>query len=128
MEDALGYLFEKRRLQEPLWAIVRREDGAYLGTISATIDRPNRIADLGILIGARGCSRQGYGGEAWCSAMRYLIESGMRKIEAGAMETNTAMIRIFETSMRIEGRRPAHFWDGRRTVDLILAGYLSDRI
>lgn len=93
-----------------------------IGTISAYRDHLNNIADVGILLNPQVYGK-GYGTEAWQAVCDWLLESGMRKVEAGAMETNTGMLKIFErTGMTIEGRREGHFMFEGSPVALIQAG------
>lgn len=82
----------------------------FIGTISAHIDRPNSVADVGILIGDKSVWGKGYGTEAWIAFCNALFESGIRKIEAGTMAANIGMTRIFlKSGMTFEGFRDNHF-------------------
>lgn len=90
--------------------------GEMVGTITAHVDKHNKVADMGILIGDK--QGQGYGTEAWTALMEHLFGAGIRKIEAGCVDQNQAMIRVFEHSgMYREGCRMNHF---------ILSGYPDD--
>lgn len=101
------------------------DDDCFVGTISAIIANPYGVADLGILIG-KGFQRKGYGLAAWRLFLSLLSQQGIRKVEAGCMSDNTAMIRICELShMKPEGTRKHHFTAGiGGTSDLILYGEL----
>lgn len=84
--------------------------GNLIGSITAFVDKNNKIADMGILIGDESVWGMGYGTEAWIRLMDYLLNTGTRKIEAGCMELNQGMIAIFKKSgMRYEGCREQHF-------------------
>jgi ribosomal-protein-alanine N-acetyltransferase len=97
-----------------------------IGTITAHVDKYNSLADIGILIGDMSAWGQGLGTEAWKAMMDHLIGHGIRKIEAGAMESNIGMIRIFtKTGMREEGRRPGHFFHDNKYTDLVQYGKLQ---
>src|SRR4051812_27782950 len=85
-------------------------ESVMIGTISAHIDEPNRVANVGILIGDRCNQRKGFGHEAWAGLCNALCESGIRKIEAGCMEINRPMMRLcLHYGMMEEGRQDNHF-------------------
>ena len=80
-----------------------------IGTVAASIDSNNQIADLGILIGDREEWGKGYGTEAWRGAVDHLFCT-VRKVEAGCMAVNHGMRKIcMNTGMKMEGIRDAHF-------------------
>jgi len=84
--------------------------GRDIGTISAYHDLPNKITEMGILIGDKTAWRQGYGLEAWQAVMAYLFTSDIRKVEAGCMADNHAMRRIMlKSGMTLEGVQIDHF-------------------
>lgn len=86
-----------------------------IGTITAHIDTNNNIADMGIMIGDTQVWGEGFGTEAWQAMMSYLFNHiGIRKIEAGCMDLNRAMVGIFKNSgMKKEGIRKDHFINSR---------------
>jgi RimJ/RimL family protein N-acetyltransferase len=96
-----------------LWGIYRVDTGNYIGNLSARHDDPNDVTDVGIMIGEPGSLRQGLGREAWMAACDWLLnrESGnVRKLEAGCMKSNEAMLRIIRGSKFVqEGELPGHF-------------------
>ena len=84
--------------------------GKFIGTMAAYVDRENSVADLGILIGDKEYWGKGLGTEAWQAFCDYLINNGIRKIEAGMMGCNFGMVKICrKTHMEEEGRRWSHF-------------------
>ena len=102
-----------------VWGIVSGFD--HIGNITARIDQFNDTADIGILIGERGCWGQGYGAEAWRAVCDYML-TRVRKVEAGTMGCNAGMLRVFhKTGMVIEGHRRAHFMVDGQPVDLTMA-------
>jgi len=106
-----------------LWAIVEKQQRlGHIGNINSAVDAPNRTADIAILIGDRKAWRQGLGAEAWTAAVDYLLGAGgMRKVTAGAMAENKAMLKIMENAgMAEEGRRRGQFVLDGRAVDAIL--------
>jgi RimJ/RimL family protein N-acetyltransferase len=106
------------------WAIEIGDTGEHVGNLTASIDVPNRVADLGILLGERAAWGQGFGAEAWIGALRHLLgPAGLRKVEGGAMAENAAMIAIFHRAgMHREGLRRGHFLLDGRAVDMALYG------
>ncbi len=94
-----------------LWAIERLEDGAHIGNIHADIDARNGLADVAVLIGDRDVWGHGYGLEAWNAVLGWLLTDGeIRKVVAGCMKSNVAMVRIMQKSaMSPDGERKAHF-------------------
>jgi ribosomal-protein-alanine N-acetyltransferase len=92
-----------------------------IGTISAHVDEPNSVADVGILIGERRVWGKGFGTEAWKAFCDHLLGNGIRKIEAGCMGINFGMIHVFrKTGMHEEGRRSGHFLVGNELVDMTM--------
>jgi [ribosomal protein S5]-alanine N-acetyltransferase len=113
------------------WAVLVKDSPlGHIGNLNAHVDRANRLADVGILIGERRAWRRGYGLEAWRAVCGYLLgEAGLRKVTAGAMAANTAMLRIMENSGMIEdGRRIRHYLLDGREVDIVHAALFADPI
>ena len=112
-----------------LWAIIEKEQGfGHIGNINTNVDAPNRTADIAILIGDKRAWSQGLGGEAWNAVVNYLLgPAGMRKVTAGAIAENKAMVAIMRASgMAEEGRRRNQMLLGDRPVDVIITGRLAD--
>lgn len=81
-----------------------------IGTISARIDWPNQVANVGIMIGDHSKWRMGFGFEAWKGLCDKLLEGNVRKIEAGCMSCNRSMMSICSRyGMMEEGRQEDHF-------------------
>ena len=110
------------------WFILTREAGAIIGTVSAYIDLPNAVADVGILIGDRLYWQGGYGGEAFAGVIGWLFSSqGVRKVNAGAMASNKGMIGVMrKVGMIEEGRRRRYYLQGDSEVDMILATVFAE--
>jgi RimJ/RimL family protein N-acetyltransferase len=98
-------------------------DDVLIGTITAIVDRNNRVANVGILIG-KGFGGNEHGYEAWAMLCNSLFEhQGMRRIEAGCMALNMPMIKIMRRyGMKEEGRRMSHFMVDGAYSDLVLYG------
>lgn len=107
-----------------LFAIIDIKSKKHIGNINAYIDVNNKVADIGILISQGG---KGYGLCAWNQMINLLFSSkhNMRKITAGTMAINEAMIKIFKKSgMKLEYIRPKHFIYEKKLVDMI--GYYKE--
>ena len=113
-----------------LWAMIVRDDPSlgHIGNIAAYLDRANGIADVTILIGEPAAQGRGYASDAWLAACDWLFEkAGMRKITAGTMETNAAMLAIMKRAGMVEdGRRARHFLQGGGEVDLVYAALFRE--
>ena len=98
----------------------------FIGTITAYIDKPNLVADVGILIGEKNEWGKGYGSEAWQAFCDLLLVTEVRKIEAGCMSINLGMISICEEyGMFEEGRRADHFIVEGKPYDMVQYGRLQ---
>ncbi|MBO6947064.1 MAG: GNAT family N-acetyltransferase [Rhodospirillales bacterium] len=104
-----------------LWAIERRDDDTHIGNIHADIDTINSLADVAILIGNRYAWGHGFGLEAWDAVLGWLLnEYKVRKVVAGCMESNTAMLRIMQKSaMTPDGERKAHYLLDGQPEDIV---------
>lgn len=67
---------------------------AFIGTVSVLFDMPNKCADLGILIGDRDVWGNGYGREAWQTAMKYAHSMGAERVTCGFREDNSRMLHL----------------------------------
>jgi [ribosomal protein S5]-alanine N-acetyltransferase len=106
-ESSLAYLQSFDGTPNLFLSIRRRSDGLALGTMTAYLAEPHGTADMGILIGERACWGQGYGLDAWQALLDWLLrDRGLRKVTAGTLECNAAMLRLMEKSgMHHEGSR-----------------------
>ncbi len=73
-------------------------DGAFVGTAKAGhVSWHAGTADIGIMIGRRDRWGRGLGGDAVSTLCEHLFERvGLRKLTAGAMAINPAVVRLFE--------------------------------
>ncbi|HXC40619.1 MAG TPA: GNAT family N-acetyltransferase [Burkholderiales bacterium] len=111
------------------WAMVAKEASlGHIGNMNAYVDAPNGVADVGILIGERTSWGRGYGLEAWTAVCRFLLGSGLRKITAGTLATNTGMLTIMDRAGMVEdGRRALQcLWEGS-PVDICHRALFADR-
>lgn len=101
-------------------------DTGPIGSISATVDEMNEVADIGILIGDRNQWLKGYGFSAWSTVCDVLLATKVRKIEGGCMSLNYGMRSIMEKyGMQLEGRRREHFRIGNHLDDCVFYGKLK---
>lgn len=105
------------------WAIVLKDGNKHIGNINAYVDVINNIADIGILIGAKEMWGKGYGIEAWNAVCKFLFDSiKVRKITAGTISTNKAMLGIMrKAGMVDDGRRIRHVLFEGSEVDVVHA-------
>lgn len=98
-----------------------------IGTMTATFDKPNSIANIGIMLGEKSQWGHGYGQEAWSSFCDELFREGVRKIEAGCMSINYRMMGICQHyGMVEEGRQDKHFVFGEGFTDLVHWGKFNE--
>jgi len=108
------------------WAIETDALG-HVGNINAYVDEPNRVADVGILVGHRESWGKGIGLEAWMLVCSYLfMERGLRKVTAGTSANNVGMRRIMEKSgMVVDGVRSRHLMIDGQEVDVVYAAIFA---
>jgi ribosomal-protein-alanine N-acetyltransferase len=94
---------------ENIFVSIRTIAGTAIGTMTAYRNPNHSTADLGIMIGDRSMQGKGAGLEAWALLAGWLLGPGeTRKITAGMLDCNLAMIKLAERSgMTLEGRRVA---------------------
>jgi RimJ/RimL family protein N-acetyltransferase len=115
-ESSLDYLRSFEGSPNKFWAIYRRSDRLYIGTMTAYVDRAAGSADIGILVGHAEGRGKGFGREAWGLAMDYLFRvEGVEKVIGGTSALNAAMVRVFHYwQMRLEEvEKDAEMIDGR---------------
>ena len=90
-----------------LFLSVKTLDGRAIGTMTVFRSVPHGTADVGIMIGERSCWGGGYGQDAWDTLLGWLlVQPGIRKVTAGTLACNVAMVRLMERSgMTLEGVR-----------------------
>jgi RimJ/RimL family protein N-acetyltransferase len=121
LESCRAYVESFADSPSGLWAMLTRQ-GGHVGNVTATVDAPNAVAELGILIGERSHWGRGLATQAWTALADHIFRArGLRKLVAGAMAENAAMLRVAEKlGMRQDGRRARHFLLDGREVDAVL--------
>ncbi len=120
-ETSQAYLASFNESTNHFLAICDRHLGAMLGTMTVYRSIPHGTADVGIMLGECQVWGQGIGAEAFCLVVSTLKTSGaIRKITAGAMVANQAMVHIMEKAgMQLEAtRRAQELLDGE-PVDVV---------
>ena len=109
--------------------IERNEDGVCIGTMTAYHSRQHGTVNVGILVGRRAEWGQGFGQDAWNTLLAWLLDRDcVRKVTAGTMRSNVAMVRVMEHSgMLLEAVRPQQELLDGVPQDLLYYGKFSDR-
>jgi len=104
--------------------IVRRRDGLMVGTMTAYVSLHHRTVDMGIMVGCRSVWGHGIGQDAWNTLLYWLLEQEfVRKVTAGTMRCNVAMVHIMERSaMTLEAVRPQQELLNGEAQDIVYYG------
>lgn len=103
------------------WAMIEQNLGlGHIGNINAYVDTRHLVADVGILIGEKHAWGKGYAFEAWWAVCNYLFADGIRKITAGTLSVNHAMLKVMrKAGMKPDGCRIRQcLWEGE-AVDIV---------
>lgn len=98
-----------------------KKDGLLIGTATIYVNNDYKTCSAGIMVGPD-CAGNGFGKIAWALLIGEVASSlGIRKVKAGTLRENIAMLRIFETSgMELEAvLKDEAIRDGKPT-DIIL--------
>jgi [ribosomal protein S5]-alanine N-acetyltransferase len=106
-ETSLRYLHSFAGTPNYFLSVTSLQSGAALGTMTAYVSQVHGTADMGILMGNRAQWGKGYGLDAWRTLMAWLLQArSLRKVTAGTLDCNAAMLRLMEKSgMAFEGAR-----------------------
>jgi len=110
---------------EMTFAICLVEGNRHVGNCGlVAIDRDNRTATLGILIGERDCRGKGFGAEAIRVLCRFAFEEmDLRKIRLDAHAENAAALKTYErVGFRREGILREEVYRNGRPVDVVRMG------
>jgi len=107
-ESCEAYLASFSGTQNRFIKIEQKHDGSFVGTMTAYVSVPHRTVDVGILLGCTTVWGKGVGQDAWNTLLGWLLnQPAVRKVTAGAMRCNEAMVKIMERSgMIFEAVRP----------------------
>ncbi|MDF1748827.1 MAG: GNAT family protein [Alphaproteobacteria bacterium] len=97
-DEIVSYCRAKIADPDTLFFALVAKDGGFAGTVKAgPIDRYAAIADVGIMIGRKELWGQGLAYEMLGLLCHHLFEQeSLRRLTAGSMAINPAMIRVFE--------------------------------
>ena len=98
-ETCRAYLASFSESQNLFLAILMRDSGKMVGTMTAYVAASHGTADMGLLVGDRTQWGKGVGLDAWQTLMDYLLrDCQARKVTGGTVCCNIGMIRIMERS------------------------------
>jgi RimJ/RimL family protein N-acetyltransferase len=107
------------------WAIVRIQDGAFLGeAVVHDLDPDNETAGYRLFLAAPHVFGLGYGTEVTRLVVDHALHGvGLHRLELEVFEHNPRAQRVYEKSgFVLEGRRrEALLWEGRRYDSLVMA-------
>lgn len=106
-ESSFTYLASFEGSDNLFLSIKESQSGESIGTMTAYRNPHHRTCDVGIMIGNRAYWGGGYGQEAWNLLTNWLLsEGGVRKLTAGCLSANRAMVTLMERSgMELEAVR-----------------------
>jgi RimJ/RimL family protein N-acetyltransferase len=111
-----------------LFAVVRRDDGAHVGNAGLHgIDRVDRLAELGLVIGAPGDWDHGYGSETVGLLCRHAFGAlGLHRVQLSCYANNPRGLAVYtRLGFVLEGRRRAARWIEGTWVDELVLGLLA---
>ena len=130
LESCRAYLASYAGTDHYFWALVARDPAlGHVGNINAYLDPRHQLADVGILVGERALWGRGYGREAWCAVVDFLIrDRGLRKVTGGTLSVNRGMLAILDASGMVDDgrRRRHHRMDDGELVDVVYAAAFRD--
>ena len=129
LESCKNYWESFKGSPDQFWAIVLNDSkNTHIGNLTITIDESHNTADIGILIGEQSIWGKGFGLEAWKAMCNYLLmDKKIRKVTAGTIEENIAMLKIMQKSnMKEDGRRKGHNLFENKEVDIVYAALFNE--
>lgn len=128
-DSCLKYLATFEGTKNRFVKIIQKTNGAMIGTMTAYADLNHTTVDLGILIGRQEVWGRGLGLDSWTTFLNWLlITGGVRKVTAGTMGINAAMVRIMEKSgMLLEAVRCGQELLDGKPQDLVFYGKFAPK-
>jgi RimJ/RimL family protein N-acetyltransferase len=104
-----------------LFLKVLNSSGVMVGTLTVYIDVNHKVHHCGILVDPNAAKR-GFGRKAWMALTHHICPNlGARKVVAGTLESNIAMIKLFEISeMNFEARLCDEKQYGGKLYDVLI--------
>lgn len=129
LESCREYWLSFQKTPNYFWAMELKDASVrHIGNLNAYVTPAHGLADVGILLGDRSTHGQGYATEAWLGVCDFLLrELGLRKVTAGTIAPNQAMLGVMrKTGMVEDGRRVRQqIWEGQ-LVDVIHAALFRE--
>jgi RimJ/RimL family protein N-acetyltransferase len=96
--------------------------------MTAYVSKPHQTVDIGIMVGRRAVWGGGIGQDAWNTLVSWFLRQGsIRKVTAGTMQSNGAMIKIIERSgLLLEAVRPKQELLNGLPQDILYYGKFRD--
>ncbi len=120
-QTSLAYLQSFVGTENLFLTISLKNDEKYVGTMSAYICSAHETADMGIMIGDKTSWGSGVGGDAWATALSFLLDKvRVRKVTGGALASNKGMVKIMLNSgMKPDGVRVSQELVDRQSQDIL---------
>lgn len=110
-------------------AIIEKATDRHVGNIKlGGIDWIHRVANIGVIIGAKDCWGKGYASEAIALISAYAFKKlNLHKVWAGCYSNNLGSIKAFQKAGFIEEaiQRKHYFYDGNY-IDIVLLGRFNE--
>lgn len=110
------------------WAICLKEHDRHIGNIKlGPINWIHRFADVGLLIGAKDCWRQGYASEVIGCLVYYAFDVlNLHKLTAGCYAAHQASLKAFlKNGFQIEGTRRKQYICNGIYADAVMLGLIN---
>jgi ribosomal-protein-alanine N-acetyltransferase len=110
-------------------SVLSKADDTPLGTMTAYASPHHQTVDIGIMIGRRAVWGTGIGQDAWNTLLNWFLGvRRVRKVTAGTMRCNAAMVKLMERSgMTLEAVRPQQEMLDGVPQDMLYFGRFGDR-
>lgn len=124
LDTVTKYFYEKHNSNDYFLAIeFFDKEWIHIGNIGVSVDKPNNVADVSILIGDKDYWGKGIAIIAWKLVLDFLLKKlKFRLVTAGTMEINEPMLKIIKKSeMKIDAVLPARFNFNGKYIAMVLA-------
>lgn len=126
-QEERWYKDYRAKIDEEIYAI--EVEGRHIGNIGLhSIDRTNRKANVGIVIGEKEYWSKGFGADAMTTALRYAFGAlGLHKVNLDVIEYNARALHLYEKCGFVqEGVRRDEILKRERYVNLIRMSILEE--
>ncbi|HEY4705289.1 MAG TPA: GNAT family protein [Thermoplasmata archaeon] len=125
-EEERWFAEYRQKIDEEIYAI--EVNGDHIGNVGLHwIDRANRKANVGIVIGEKERWSQGYGTDAMRTILRYAFQRvNLHKVNLDVLDYNDRAIRVYEKcGFATEGVRRDEIWKRGRFANLVRMSILE---